>query len=108
MGVDQRVSELRAQIEQHNRQYYVLDSPLIADADYDALFRELQALEDEHPELLTPDSPTQRVGAAPLPEFKSLAHRTPMLSLSNAFADDEVVAFDRRVREGLAADGELA
>lgn len=108
MGVDQRVRELRAQIEQHNRQYYVLDSPLIADAEYDALFRELQALEAEHPEWLTPDSPTQRVGAAPLPEFKSLAHRTPMLSLSNAFADDEVVAFDRRVREGLATDGELA
>ncbi|MBS1228791.1 MAG: ligase, NAD-dependent [Proteobacteria bacterium] len=103
MSVEQRVQQLRSEIEQHNRQYYVLDSPLISDADYDALFRELQALEAEHPQLLTPDSPTQRVGAAPLPEFKSLVHRTPMLSLSNAFSDDEVVAFDRRVREGLGA-----
>jgi len=103
MSVEQRVQQLRSEIEQHNRQYYVLDSPTISDADYDRLFRELQAIEAEHPQLLAPDSPTQRVGAAPLPEFKSLVHRTPMLSLGNAFADDEVVAFDRRVREGLGA-----
>ena len=108
MSVDQRVRELREAIEQHNRQYYVLDSPSIADADYDALFRELQAIEAVHPEWLTPDSPTQRVGAAPLAEFKSVVHRTPMLSLGNAFSDEEVVAFDRRVREGLAAEGEQA
>ena len=108
MSVEQRVQQLRSEIEQHNRQYYVLDSPLVSDADYDRLFRELQALEAEHPQLLTPDSPTQRVGAAPLPEFKSVAHRTPMLSLSNAFSDDEVVAFDRRVREGLGAVDEQA
>ena len=106
MSVDQRVRELREAIEQHNRQYYVLDSPSISDADYDALFRELQAIEAEHPELATPDSPTQRVGAAPLAEFKSVVHRTPMLSLGNAFSDDEVLAFDRRVCEGLAAEGE--
>jgi DNA ligase (NAD+) len=108
MSVVQRVRELREAIEQHNRQYYVLDSPSISDADYDALFRELQAIEAEHPELATPDSPTQRVGAAPLAEFKSVVHRTPMLSLGNAFSDEEVVAFDRRVREGLAAEGEQA
>ena len=105
MSVDQRVRELREAIEQHNRQYYVLDSPLISDADYDALFRGLLAIEAEHPELATPDSPTQRVGAAPLAEFKSVVHRTPMLSLGNAFSDDEVIAFDRRVRDGLAAQG---
>ncbi len=105
--VDQRARELRAAIEQHNRQYYVFDSPSISDADYDALFRELQAIEAEHPELATPDSPTQRVGAAPLAEFKPVVHRTPMLSLGNAFSDDEVVAFDRRVRDGLAAAGEV-
>ena len=108
MSVDQRVRELREAIEQHNRQYYVFDSPSISDADYDALFRELQAIEAEHPELATPDSPTQRVGAAPLAEFKSVVHRTPMLSLGNAFSDEEVVAFDRRVREGLAVEGEQA
>ena len=102
MSVNERVRELRYTIEQHNRQYYVLDAPLISDAEYDALFRELQAIEAEHPQLLTPDSPTQRVGAAPLPEFTSVEHRTPMLSLGNAFSDDEVIAFDRRVREGLA------
>ena len=108
MRVDQRVRDLREAIEQHNRQYYVLDSPSISDAEYDALFRELQAIEAEHPELATPDSPTQRVGAAPLAEFKSVVHRTPMLSLGNAFSDDEVVAFDRRVCEGLAVDSEQA
>ncbi|MFZ4538498.1 NAD-dependent DNA ligase LigA [Propionivibrio sp.] len=107
MSVSQRVLELRAEIEKHNRQYYALDAPLIADADYDGLFRELQALEAEHPELASADSPTQRVGAAPLPEFKSVAHRTPMLSLNNAFSDDEVLAFDRRVREGLDGGDEI-
>ncbi len=108
MEVSERVRQLRSEIERHNRQYYVLDAPLIADAEYDALFRELQALEAEHPELASADSPTLRVGAAPLPEFASVEHRTPMLSLNNAFSDDEVVAFDRRVRDALAAGEELA
>ncbi len=100
-----RVQALREAIERHNIAYYALDAPLIGDADYDRLFAELQALEAEHPELRSVDSPTQRVGAAPLPEFAARAHATPMLSLNNAFADDEVAAFDRRVREGLASDG---
>ncbi|WP_301101573.1 NAD-dependent DNA ligase LigA [Propionivibrio sp.] len=108
MSDGERVLQLRTQIERHNHRYYVLDAPLIADADYDSLFRELQALEAAHPELVSVDSPTQRVGAAPLPEFKSLAHRTPMLSLNNAFTDDEIRAFDRRVREGLGMVGEVA
>ncbi|OIR03005.1 DNA ligase [mine drainage metagenome] len=104
----ERAAALRAEIEQHNRAYYVLDQPIIADADYDRLFRELQQLEAAHPELLTPDSPTQRVGGAPLPEFGKVAHRVPMLSLNNAFSEEEVAAFDRRCREVLepgAADG---
>jgi DNA ligase (NAD+) len=100
----ERVAHLREQLELHNRRYYVLDEPLISDAEYDALFRELQQLEAAHPELLTADSPTQRVGAAPLPEFAAVSHRQPMLSLNNAFDAGEVEAFDRRVREAVGAE----
>jgi DNA ligase (NAD+) len=107
MSAAERARQLRAEIDRHNYQYYVLDAPLIPDAEFDRLFRELQALEVENPELASTDSPTQRVGAAPLPEFKSVAHRTPMLSLNNAFSDEEVEAFDRRVREGLEAGGQI-
>ena len=103
-----RAQTLRREIERHNHQYYLLDTPLISDTDYDLLFRELQALETAHPELASIDSPTQRVGAPPLPEFRSIAHRTPMLSLNNAFAEEEVRAFDRRVVEGLKASTEVA
>src|SRR5476649_272143 len=94
-----RVKELRAELDQHNYNYYALDHPLISDAEYDRLFRELQQLEDENPQLVTPDSPTQRVGAEPLAEFAQVTHRTPMLSLNNAFTDDEITAFDKRVCE---------
>ena len=94
-----RVDALRKQIEFHNHRYYVLDDPLISDAEWDALLRELRELETQHPELISLDSPTQRVGGAPSDEFASVRHRLPMLSLDNAFSDDEVVAFDRRVRE---------
>jgi DNA ligase (NAD+) len=93
--------KLRAEIERHNHQYYVLDAPLVSDAEYDRLFRELQQLESEHPELAGPDSPTQRVGGAPLPQFEQVTHRTPMLSLNNAFSAEEVMAFDKRACEGL-------
>ncbi|HET9702205.1 MAG TPA: NAD-dependent DNA ligase LigA, partial [Burkholderiales bacterium] len=98
-----RARQLREEIELHNHRYYVLDAPVITDAEFDRIFRELQELEARYPELATPDSPTQRVGAAPLDEFPQVAHATPMLSLSNAFEDAEVAAFDRRVREGLGA-----
>ncbi|WP_374681799.1 NAD-dependent DNA ligase LigA [Accumulibacter sp.] len=108
MSASDRVQRLREEIERHNEAYYCHDAPLVSDAEYDRLFAQLAALEAAHPELLSADSPTQRVGAAPLPEFAALAHATPMLSLNNAFADDEVVAFDRRVREGLANDDESA
>jgi len=95
---------LRSEIEHHSHAYYVLDAPIIPDAEYDALFRELQAIEGAHPELLTPDSPTQRVGGAPLAVFGQVMHRVPMLSLNNAFDEAEAAAFDRRCREGLGVD----
>jgi DNA ligase (NAD+) len=97
--VAQRIAALRAEIERHNIQYYVLDHPLITDAEFDMLFRELQSLEAQHPDLLTPDSPTRRVGAAPLKIFGAVVHRRPMLSLNNAFSELEVRAFDTRIRE---------
>ncbi|MGY8525298.1 NAD-dependent DNA ligase LigA [Paracidovorax citrulli] len=96
-----RADWLREQIEHHNYQYYVLDAPTIPDAEYDALFRELQAIERDHPELLTPESPTQRVGGQPLSAFATVRHRMPMLSLNNGFDDDDVLGFDRRCRQGL-------
>ncbi len=96
-----RIAQLRDEIEQHNYRYYALDDPSIPDAEYDKLFRELQALEARNPELLTADSPTQRVGGKPLKSFVEVQHRTPMLSLNNAFGDDEVRAFDKRIREAL-------
>ena len=96
-----RVEKLRREIERHLRLYHVEDSPEIPDAEYDALFHELVRLEEEHPELATPDSPTQRVGAKPAEGFAEVRHRVPMLSLANAFDDDDVANFDRRCREGL-------
>ena len=94
-----RIQELRDIIELHNYSYYVQDAPTIADAEYDRLFRELEELEQRYPHLVTPDSPTLRVGAPPLKAFSQIAHRTPMLSLTNAFEEGEVEAFDRRVRQ---------
>ena len=96
-----RIQQLRQELEAHNYRYYVLDAPSIPDAEFDKLFRELQQLESEYPQLASPDSPTQRVGAQPSSEFSQYTHRVLMLSLNNAFADEEVQAFDRRVREGL-------
>ncbi len=100
----ERVARLRKTIEEHNHRYYVLDEPSIPDAEYDRLFRELQELEAAHPELISIDSPTQRVGAAPLAEFAPAPHRQPMLSLNNAFAAEEVEAFDRRVSVALGQE----
>ncbi len=99
-----RADKLRRAIERHNRLYYNEAAPEISDADYDRLFQELAKLEEEHPELRTPDSPTQRVGSAPSEGFSSVQHRVPMLSLANAFDEEDVTAFDRRVREGLEAE----
>src|SRR5713101_188174 len=100
----QRAETLRRDIETHNYRYYVLDAPTIPDAEYDKLFGELVELEAAYPELVTPDSPTQRVGGMPLGEFPQVTHRTPMLSLNNAFTDEDVIGFDRRVREGLGKE----
>ncbi|UCG73442.1 MAG: NAD-dependent DNA ligase LigA [Chromatiales bacterium] len=99
--VSARAAELRELLERYNYHYYILDEPLVPDAEYDRLLRELVELETRHPELLVPDSPTQRVGAAPAQAFTSVAHATPMLSLDNAFGDDEVTEFDRRIRTRL-------
>ena len=98
-AVRQRVEALRREIEHHNYLYYVLDQPEISDAEFDRLMRELQDLEARYPELVSPDSPTQRVGAEPLKEFGEVRHEVPMLSLNNAFSDEEAVDFDRRARE---------
>jgi len=102
-----RAAALRQEVEAHNYRYYVLDAPTVSDAEYDGLFRELQALEARYPELALPDSPTQRVGGAPAAAFDAVTHRVPMLSLNNAFSDEEVAAFDRRVRDGLARGEEI-
>jgi len=96
-----RILELRTLIDRANRQYYVLDQPEITDAEFDALFKELVELETQFPELVTPDSPTQRVGGPPSDAFAKVTHRVPMLSLGNAFDQDEVREFDKRVRRGL-------
>lgn len=97
----ERAEALREQIDEHNHRYYVLDDPIISDAEYDRLLRELQDLENDHPDLISEDSPTQRVGAAPLEGFETVTHAVPMLSLANAFNEDEVREFDRRIRERL-------
>lgn len=101
MNAENRIHELRAELDQHNYRYYVLDEPSVPDAEYDRLFNELKALEAEHPHLVTPDSPTQRVGGAALAAFSQVRHEIPMLSLGNAFEEDDLRDFDRRVVEGL-------
>jgi DNA ligase (NAD+) len=104
MGVDQvqeRLEELRREIRHHDYRYYALDDPEVTDAQYDALFRELRELEDKHPDLVSEDSPTQRVGGQPSGQFAQVRHRSPMLSLQNAFDEDEIRAWDTRVRRGV-------
>ncbi|MDH3444501.1 MAG: NAD-dependent DNA ligase LigA, partial [Deltaproteobacteria bacterium] len=99
--LEKELSELRREIERHNYQYHVLDDPLVSDAEYDRLFRRLSQLEKEHPELATPDSPTQKVGAPPLDKFKTVRHTFPMLSLNNANDEEEMVEFEERVQRFL-------
>jgi DNA ligase (NAD+) len=96
-----RIKELRELLHYHNYRYYVLDEPVVADAEYDRLLQELEKLEEKYPELVTPDSPTQRVGAAPLEKFESVRHRQPMLSLENAFSETEAREFDDRLKRFL-------
>ncbi len=97
----QRMAELSEQLNYHNRRYYILDSPEIPDAEYDRMFRELKSLEEKYPELVPPDSPTRRVGAAPLDAFTTVKHEVPMLSLDNVFSEEEFLAFDKRIRDRL-------
>ncbi len=97
----ERMARLTRELNRHIYSYHVLDAPTIPDAEYDRMFRELQELEAAHPEAVSVDSPTFRVGAAPIPEFRQVTHAVPMLSLNNGFADEDIEHFDRRVREGL-------
>ncbi|MGN8646735.1 NAD-dependent DNA ligase LigA [Gracilibacillus sp. HCP3S3_G5_1] len=99
-----KIIALREKLNEYNYQYHVLDTPSVSDAEYDMKMKELKAIEAEFPELITPDSPTQRVGGEPLDAFKKVTHRVPMLSLGNAFNEEDLKDFDRRVREGLDAD----
>jgi len=94
-----RIEELRAEIRRHEHLYYVMDTPAISDAEFDKLMKELKALEAEHPELVTPDSPSQRVGGKPAEGFQKVRHSRPMLSLDNAYTEEELRDWDRRVHE---------
>ncbi len=102
--VEKRLEKLREEIRRHDYQYFVLDQPLITDQEYDKIFQELSALERNHPELITADSPTQRVGGAPLEAFEKAQHRVPMLSLANSYSPEEIRAFDERTRKFLQTD----
>jgi len=102
-----RIEQLREEINYHNYLYYVLDQPVITDADYDALMRELKEIEDKYPETVTPDSPTQRIGAPPSEKFASVSHSIPMLSLDDAFSQEEVLEFDQRAKRLLQTDEEI-
>ena len=103
-NVKKKIAELRSSLHRHNHLYYVVDEPEISDAAYDRLMQELTALETAYPQLIEPDSPTQRVGAPPLQKFETVPHTIPMLSLENAFDEEEVLAFDERVRRFLKTD----
>ena len=107
MNAENRIHQLRAELDQHNYRYYVLDEPSVPDAEYDRLFNELKALEAENPHLVTPDSPTQRVGGAALAAFSQIRHEIPMLSLGNAFEEGDLREFDRRVVDGLDPAGPI-
>ncbi|MCK5554258.1 MAG: NAD-dependent DNA ligase LigA, partial [Deltaproteobacteria bacterium] len=106
-AIYRRAKQLREAIEYHNFRYYVLDDPVISDAEYDGMMRELEKLEADYPELYDPNSPTQRVGAPPLEEFETVTHTIPMLSLANGQNEDEVRDFDQRVRRFLGIDGDI-
>ena len=106
-SISEQINHLRTLLEQHNYNYYVLDTPSIPDAEYDRLLRELSARETQNPEFLSADSPTQKVGGAALSKFEQVAHQVPMLSLDNAFSEDEFTGFNRRIKERLMSTDEL-
>ena len=99
--IETRFADLRKKINYHNYRYYVLDDPEISDSEYDLLMKELEGFEKKYPYLISPDSPTQRVGATPLKEFKTVRHTLPMLSLSNCFKEEDLEEFDQRVKKNL-------
>jgi DNA ligase (NAD+) len=103
-----RIAALREQIAGHDYRYYVLDEPTISDSEYDGLMQELKALEAQHPQLITPESPTQRVGGTPVSDFGVVEHAVPMLSLDNGFSDQDLLDFDRRVHERLKTEADIA
>ncbi len=105
--IQEKINALREKLNKHNYCYFVLDDPQISDSEYDNLLRQLDILEKENPELVTLDSPTQRVGAEPLPKFKTLRHSIPMLSLANAKNKDELINFNERIKKGLETDGNI-
>ena len=102
--IEIKINELRAIVSEYDYQYYVMDAPTVSDNEYDGIYRQLSTLEASHPELITPDSPTQRVGGRAIKAFDSITHRMPMLSLNNAFEEAELVAFDKRILDALGAD----
>lgn len=106
-SVKKQIEQLREQINDHNYRYYVLDAPDVPDAEYDRLMQSLKKLEEENPNLLTPDSPTQRVGAEPLASFTQVKHEMPMLSLDNAFTDEELESFNKRLKDRLKQDDDI-
>ncbi|HXI09962.1 MAG TPA: NAD-dependent DNA ligase LigA, partial [Thermodesulfobacteriota bacterium] len=103
-GALKEITRLKGEINYHNYRYYVLDNPVVTDAEYDRLMRRLEELEAAFPQLVSPDSPTQRVGAAPLSAFGTVKHSVPMLSLKNAFSSDEAAEFDERIKRYLKTD----
>jgi DNA ligase (NAD+) len=107
MTIASQIDKLRKLINHHNIQYYVHDNPTVSDIEFDNLLRELHGLESKHPEMITPESPTQRVGASPLTEFNQITHRIPLLSLANAMNEDEINRFDSQIKKGLDTDDEI-
>ncbi len=106
-SIIERVEELRQALHRHNYRYYVLDDPEISDAEYDRMMQELVGLEEEFPDLMSPDSPTLRVGALPLDKFETIEHSIPMLSLENGFSDQDIIEFDRRIKRNLNTDSDI-
>jgi DNA ligase (NAD+) len=106
-SITERVKELRQALHRHNYRYYVLDDPEISDAEYDRMMQELVKLETDFPDLMSPDSPTLRVGARPLDKFETIEHSIPMLSLENGFSDQDIVEFDRRIKRNLNIDSDI-
>ena len=101
VDINEKIKSLRKKINDHNYRYYVLDDPLISDGEFDQIFRELEQLEGQSPELIIRESPTQRIGAEPLEAFDTVTHRLPMMSLANAMSNSELSAFDERLKKVL-------